>query len=208
MVTWLSSVRLLGCEGYDSPKTWQHTAEIYQDHELDQDATWQRFRQHTHAEYSFRQTWRRFSYKVQAQCEHYEKHKHTHTHMIWLDADVRQLTVISDQDLMTLLPHDDDMITYLGRGDHQHPETGWIAYNFEHTRCREFFDRLKEIYVTGEIFDLAQWHDAWVWNHVCEELGVQRKNLCEEPARMGEAFGRSSLQTWYEHRKGPRKYHD
>lgn len=181
----------------ETVKTWPWQNLTVWWEERDQTEPWQCFRQHRQPEPDFEHTWRRFSHKVEAQCELSKRVKTRY--MLWLDADV---VYHSEPQWPDLIPQG-EMITYLGRGENYHPETGWILYDLEHPRCREFVQALEQIYLTGRIFALGQWHDAAVWDHVCRELDVPRRDI--GPKRPGEAFGRSPLKDLLLHLKGPRK---
>lgn len=184
--------------------TWQFPHRIY--HEQDQLEIWRLWRERNHVlhpELGFKHTWQRFSHKVEAQCRALLEYKHTDRYLIWLDADVVQLKVIPDDDVKLLVPREGDMCSYLGRGDHSHPETGWICYDLTHPRLEEFIEELTITYLSDQIFALPQWHDAHVWDHVCRELKIPRTDL--GPGTPGEAFGRSPLRDYFLHLKGSRK---
>ena len=196
-----------------SLKTWTTEPLIYweEDH---CDPRWRKFREHTHPEPDFDHTWRRFSHKVEAQIRAVRELHTAWDYLIWLDADVVELRKPQEDYVKTLLPQrrpatnytdDSDVLSYLGRGDRYHPETGFICYDLKHPRLWQLILRLEEVYLTGEIFTLAQWHDAYVWDWVCRRQQLPRRNLCELPHKPGEAFGRSLLKTHWAHYKGPRK---
>ncbi len=186
-------------------RTWQQVPEIFTDEELDQDAVWRAWREkNTHMPNTpFEREWRRFSYKAQAQCRAYHRFKTESRYMIWMDADVRQLKCWQAEDLAEWLPQT-EFVCWLGRGLHQHPETGFIAYDLEHVDAPRFFEAFEQEYVCDHIWSRAQWHDAYVWNCVRLEQGVSHRDL--GPGRPGEAFGRSVLRRHWQHLKGARKY--
>lgn len=181
--------------------TWQFDYTIYW--EQDQRPLWQQWRlrnQALHPEPSFKHTWQRFSHKVEAQCSALTDPDCDY--VIWLDTDVVQCKPITDW--LSLLPRPGELLSYLGRGDDYHPETGFIAYDCRHPQLREFVEEFAMIYVTDRVFTLPQWHDAYVWDRVCRELTTPRRDLCQR-SQGGEAFLNSPLGEYFLHLKGPRK---
>lgn len=194
-------------------KKWQTEPQIYWE-EQQHDLRWHQFREQQHPEPQFKHTWRRFSHKVEAQIRAVKEFHGSADYLIWLDADVEELQKPTEEYIQSLLPlkrpaqtytDTSDCLSYLGRGDSYHPETGFIAYDLNHPQLYQLILRLEEVYLSGEIFTLPEWHDAWVWDHVCRTQSIPRRNLCELPHKPGEAFGRSPLKTHWRHYKGPRK---
>lgn len=182
--------------GERSTGTWTGPRQlIWEEH--CQDPRWDQWRQQTRPEPNFQHTWRRFSHKVQAQCEHIQTM--STDYVVWLDLDVVE---IGRPDYSVLTPRPGDLLSYLGRGT-QYPETGWICYDRHHPRLGEFLTALEHCYLSNAIFELPQWHDAYVWDHVCRELQIPRTSL--GPDLQGEAFSRSLLEPYFRHAKGPRK---
>jgi hypothetical protein len=198
-----------------SIKTWTSEPKIYWE-DIDIDPVWDAWRESNahRLEPTFHLTWRRFSYKVQHQLAAYREFKDTHRYLIWLDADVRELCKPTQEFYKNVLPvkrpggqwlDDSDTLSYLGRGDDYHPETGWICYDLHNPRLTQLMLRLEEVYLSNEIFTMKEWHDAYVWDQVCRSQQLCRRNICEQPYKKGEAFGRSPLKQYYQHLKGPRK---
>ena len=190
---------------HHSLDTWQHEPTIYWEPE-DTHRIWNTFRSHyadLKPEPDFAHTWQRFSHKVEHQINHLE---HSHAdYVVWLDADVTQIMPISEEALLSLMPTEEYVCSYLGRGNTYHPETGWIAWNCKHPELRGFLQAWRECYLQGYVFHFDQWHDAYVWDKLMRIRDIPRQNLCEAPHKPGEAFGRSALKEYYMHHKGPRK---
>ena len=195
--------------------TWTTDYKIYWE-DIDVDPVWDSWRASNSdkQEPDFYHTWRRFSYKVQHQLKAYREFKDTHRYLIWMDADVIELCKPTAEFYKQVLPikrpggqwlDDSDTLSYLGRGDDYHPETGYIVYDLHNPRLTQVLLRLEEVYLSNEIFTMHEWHDAYVWDQVCRTQQISRRNLCELPPKKGEAFGRSSLKDYYEHLKGARK---
>ena len=196
--------------------TWTTPYKVYWE-DIDTDPQWDAWRESNSdkLEPGFKHTWRRFSYKVQHQLRAYREFKDTHRYLIWMDADVRELCKPTEEFYKKVLPitrpgtgtlDDSDTLSYLGRGDSYHPETGFICYDLKNPRITQVLLRLEEVYLNNEIFTYNEWHDAYVWDQVCRAQQICRRNLCELPYKPGEAFARSPLRDYYEHLKGPRKY--
>jgi hypothetical protein len=213
----VTSVNLTLWEQYAAKSigTWTSSPRIYWEHK-DVDAKWDAWRDaNTHRlEPDFYHTWRRFSYKVQHQLCAWREYQTTHDYLIWMDADVVELSKPTKEFVQDCLPIRregtqyldlSDTLSYLGRGDNYHPETGYICYDLTNPRLPQLMLRLEEVYLANEIFTLDEWHDAYVWEQVCKAQQLCRRNLCDEPHQPGEAFGRSILKKHYEHLKGPRK---
>ena len=186
-----------------SMSTWQTEPVVYWEGDLI-DSRWQNWRQvaATRQTARFEQTCVRFSHKVEAQIHH--SRRCTADYMIWLDADVVQHSVYSEEDFETLMPAPDELCTFLDRQPVKYAETGWIAYNMRHPRLKEFMRRLEDIYLTQEIFSLPEWHDAYVWDHVRQRGNYPARNLLHKN-RSSEPFDDSDLAPWFRHHKGQRK---
>ena len=195
--------------------TWTTPYKIYWE-DIDIDPKWDAWRASNSdkQEPDFWHTWRRFSYKVQHQLRAWREHKDTHDYLIWQDADVLELCKPTQEFYKNVLPvkraggqwlDDSDTLSYLGRGDDYHPETGWICYDLHNPRLDQLMLRLEEVYLSNEIFTMKEWHDAYVWDQVCRSQQLCRRNICDKPYKRGEAFGRSLLKKHYEHLKGDRK---
>lgn len=192
-------------------KTWQHLPRIYWElprppaHDLWQQ--WREFHKQRYPEPDFKHTWSRFSHKVEAQltalCD--RQIRADYQYLVWLDADVAQTERYTEQWLEQQMPQKGDMITYLGRGDSYHPETGWIAYDLQHPDLDRFCIHLRGEYLGDRLWRLPEWHDAYVWDHVCREQKIPRRNLIPPPHHKGEAFARSTLHPHFRHYKGDRK---
>lgn len=183
--------------------TWQHQPVTYWQGQI-QEPAWEAWRSAARQREgrTFEQTCVRFSHKVQAQIWHSRLTQADY--MIWLDADVAQLRTISQEELAAVMPGPADLCTFLDRQPVKYAETGWIAYNMRHPRIKEFFRRLEDVYLTQEIWSLAQWHDAFVWDHVRQRGRYPARNLLHN-ARSSEPFDHSDLGGVWRHYKGQRK---
>jgi hypothetical protein len=195
--------KLHSAYGNKSLATWQTKPIIYWEGDLI-DPRWDHWRQVAKSKEgkSFELTTVRFSHKIQAQIHHIRQS--SADYVIWLDADVVQHTEYTQDQLIDLLPTGDEMISYLNREPVKHSETGWIAYNMQHPRIKEFMRVLEDVYLTQVIFSLKEWHDAFVWDYVRKRGNYPGRNLCRNN-RAAEPFEASDLKEFFKHHKGPRK---
>lgn len=130
--------------------------------------------------------------------------------VIWLDADT-----VTFQDVpATFLDEICDpaaMACYLGRREKYHSECGWVAYNRRHPDLADFMDRWKNLYVTGDLFDLREYHDSFVFDVLRRDFQAQRStkfhNISPElPGKgPGHPFIASRLGLYMDHMKGARR---
>ena len=130
--------------------------------------------------------------------------------IIWLDAD----TVTFDRVPDTFLSEICDataLACYLGRREKYHSECGWVAYNCRHPDLRSFMDRWRDLYVTGDIFNLREYHDSFVFDVLRKDFQAQRRthfhNLSPElPGKgPGHPFIASRLGLYMDHMKGSKR---
>lgn len=155
----------------------------------------------------------RFSFKVFS-INYCLKYIEGNDYLIWTDADLRCLRKFSQKDLMQFMPDSECLMSYLGRtfrlkpNDEAYSECGFLGFQINHSMFSSFINRMIEVYLSGEIFSFAQWHDSWVWDRVREEFefkNVKFKNLsgiyenCEHP------FINTNLGNYFDHLKGPKR---
>lgn len=120
---------------------------------------------------------------------------------IWLDADTETFAPVDDAFLESVCP---PHVTgsYLGRKDWNHSECGWVAYNLKNGG-NEFLDRLREVYVSGEIYSHLEWHDSYLFDRVRDEFPQQNwLNLSEGVSGM-DVWEHTILGARMRHFKGP-----
>jgi hypothetical protein len=120
--------------------------------------------------------------------------------LIWLDGDVEVIDRPSALDLLDLIGDAD--VTYLNRAP-KHSEIGFWAVRLNE-RTRPFLARMAEIYTSGAVFDLPQWHSAFVWDVARTESNLSENRLCR-PGMQGHVWPMTPLARWLRHDKGPRK---
>jgi len=128
----------------------------------------------------------------------------------WIDADVKCLKHFSHENLEKYLPHGDEVMSYLGRTSFPkgapYSECGFLGFNAAHKNVDQFLNRMLEIYSSGEIFSLEQWHDSWIWDVVrreFEQMGIAFKNISGPASDLEHPFINCGLGDYFDHLKGP-----
>lgn len=128
----------------------------------------------------------------------------------WLDADMRCLRNFSDDDLLAFMPGEGQIMSYLGRTKFPekapYSECGFLGFNPAHPKTPEFLERMETLYLSGEFFSKAQWHDSWLWDEVRQEFeaeGNAFKNLSGTAHVLEHPFINTGLGQFFDHLKGP-----
>ena len=130
--------------------------------------------------------------------------------LIWLDADTLTHTSVPESWLSTVCPDNSDF-SYLGRTERYHSECGWVGYHASNDIVKQFGSEFAGMYEQDTIFNLREWHDSFVWDHVrriYQEKGANFFNINPEPDTKGLAghpFINSELGKYMDHKKGSRK---
>lgn len=125
---------------------------------------------------------------------------------VWLDGDVITLADVPPGFVESLLGTHD--IAYLGR-PHAHSEIGFWALRMS-PPAREFLTAIADCYRSDAVFDLAEWHSAFVWDHVrrrFEQKGMTSISMTDErhPMARRHPWHASPLSKYTDHLKGRRK---
>lgn len=120
--------------------------------------------------------------------------------LVWFDGDVQFHQKFSAATIDGLLG--DAQVAFLGRGPY-HSEIGFWAIRLDDV-TRSFLVAIADVYTSGEVFNLREWHSAFVWDHVRKGMAMKERNLCAEGAR-GHVWPVSPLAAFCMHNKGLRK---
>jgi len=121
--------------------------------------------------------------------------------MIWLDADVVTFDSVSTELLESTNP-ESFAISHLERANY-HSECGYVGYNLEDAACRIFMVEFADTYLSGEVFNIPEWHDSFVFDWLLRKLSI---NSYKIPSRGGgHVFVTSELGSCMDHLKGDRK---
>lgn len=105
----------------------------------------------------------RFSYKVFSIIHNFN-HYDTYKYIIWIDAD----TIFKnnfDVSLIKKLIKNEHMMSYLGRSSLEyHSECGFLIFNKNHEKIKNYFNEIENLYLSKEIFNEKEWHDSYIWD--------------------------------------------
>lgn len=122
--------------------------------------------------------------------------------LCWLDGDVATHADVPPNFLESLLPMPMD-VAYLGRGE-KHSEIGFQLYRiYPGSTALPLLAAFQQHYVCGTVFDLPEWHSAYVWDEARRASGARCLNLT--PGGHGHVWLQSPLARYTDHLKGKRK---
>lgn len=129
--------------------------------------------------------------------------------VIWLDADSKTHSPVTEEFLQRVCPAN-HFVSYLGRRAKYHSECGWVAYNVRHRDADQFVTDWRNLYMSGGLFDLKEYHDSYVFDVLrkqYQERGTPFYNLSPElPGKgPGHPFIASELGTVMDHMKGTKR---
>ena len=130
--------------------------------------------------------------------------------IIWLDADTVTFRDVPE-DFLAKICDSTAMACYLGRREKYHSECGWVAYNRGHQDLQDFVHRWRDLYMTGDLFNLREYHDSFVFDVIRKDFQSQRgtyfHNLSPElPGKgPGHPFIASQLGLYMDHMKGDKR---
>lgn len=107
---------------------------------------------------------------------------HEFDFLIWLDAD----SVIKADDLtdylLKLAPEEQEVASFFDRNQsYGYSETGIIIFNLNSSKVHTFIKEWNAPFVDGDIFQYAEWHDAFFFSHLVRSMPPKSfKYLCSE----------------------------
>lgn len=152
----------------------------------------------------------RFSHKVFALFHAIHNRLPTTDAVIWIDADTVTHSDIPSDFLTKHFPLDTSTgIYYLGRTQ-QHSECGWMVFNCNNSHMKTFWKQFVNQYRLDLLFQLNEWHDSYVFDHVrtqLEQTGMKNHNITPGYVK-GHPFIDSFLGEYMDHLKGPKRKAD
>tara|TARA_Y100000385_G_scaffold275798_1_gene320660 strand:- start:4079 stop:4759 length:681 start_codon:yes stop_codon:yes gene_type:complete len=128
--------------------------------------------------------------------------------LICMDADSVFHNSIDIEFVKEHLHKPDTMMAYLGRVG-VYSECGFLYFNLQHPETKNYAKSIKEMYDNDLIYNLREWHDSFIWDHVRikyeKEKGVKNVNLTPNHVIHQHAQAVSILGKYYDHCKGQRK---
>jgi hypothetical protein len=143
----------------------------------------------------------RFSHKVAAIC-HAARHM-TARYLVWMDGDTFTHSKIAVEELDGLAPNG-EVLAWLDRKG-MYPECGFMIFDTQHERFNELIDVLELMYSEDWLFDLPEWHDSFVLEHVVKKGGFPVKSLSGDGHSTMHPMINGPLGQWFDHAKGNRK---
>ena len=125
--------------------------------------------------------------------------------LAWFDADVETIAAVPKMWLSAILGKND--IAVMQR-DRQNSELGFWAVRIS-IRTRRFLTNMGNVYESGDVFGLQQWHSGFVFDHVLASSGLKIKNLTPprfERMTGGSIWWRTALGEYTNHLKGKLKF--
>lgn len=125
---------------------------------------------------------------------------------IWIDADV-EFTKRFDEDFFQNTCY--GLCSYLGRTTWNHSECGFVAYNTFHPTMLCFLDEFRELYTSGKVFSLPEWHDSYVFDYLRKKYsqsslwGAGFHDLAQG-IKDNNPWPRTILGAYMNHAKGPK----
>ena len=119
--------------------------------------------------------------------------------LVWLDGDVVTFNDLP-KEIISLLLNDKDIV-FLGRQG-THSEIGFWAVRIN-KRTREFLRLFADMWRSDRVFELTEWHSAFVFDYCRRRVVMSENNLT--PNGRGHVFAQCSLKRWMDHLKGQRK---
>jgi len=120
----------------------------------------------------------------------------------WIDADCVILKPIPESFLVGLLKG--GYCGYFGRnGNAPYTETGFLIFDPRKEQNQRFVNAYRDVYLSGRIFALPQWHDCYAFDEARKNFGEFR-SLSIDPGVMHPIVA-SPLGEYIDHLKGPRK---
>ena len=126
--------------------------------------------------------------------------------LICMDADSVFYKKIDAEWVKKHIHNDGSLMSYLGRGDKQYSECGFLYFNMKHPEVRGLAKDMQMMYNEDLIYNEKEQHDSYIWDIVrkrYEKKGVANKNLGD--GRGGHVQARSILGPVYDHIKGPKR---
>jgi len=123
----------------------------------------------------------------------------------WLDADTYMFQGLDDN-FFKITTAEDVFISYLARPQHQYMCSSMMMFNCSHPSRREFQRKLIKMYSEGELYNLPEWHDAYVLDHgVIRQMDMKTISLSDDKGSDYPCI-HGKLGKYFDHLRGKRKY--
>ena len=147
--------------------------------------------------YHFRLDAVKFSRKVF--CLYHFCHETTADVALLMDADTQVVKPVSACDPLQMIPCN-STIALLKR-DHEYSEAGFYMVNLRYYGLA-FVDHFAGLYLTGDVFNLQEWHDSYVLDRAIEQTGDVSVSLSGAGSATNHPLANGPLGEWFYHEKG------
>ena len=143
----------------------------------------------------------------------YEEKKCTDDFLIWMDCDIVTHKKINISKLDKIVSKQ-SFISYLGREYISgYSECGFMVFNLKHKKRKIFFNTLKNIYMSGEIYKENQWHDSYIIDIIRNKVLLKKDMINITSIYLNDnividrlnVFDNSYLGRFMQHKKGYKK---
>lgn len=126
--------------------------------------------------------------------------------IFWLDSDIITFGNISLDKVNSWLP--DHVYTSCLKRKDMYTECSFVGYNIKNHIHANFMSLWKNLYHSGAILQLKQWHDCTTYDFTRTLLQVKTYNLSGEHKDKMHPFVYSELGQYMDHLKGPTRKRD
>lgn len=121
---------------------------------------------------------------------------------LWVDSDTITFAPVPETMVSSVLPAS-VALSCLDRGPGYHSECGFVGYNLDHSATLHFIREFAKLYSEDKVFELAEWHDSWVFDWLRHKLVVPTYAIPHKSK--SHPFINSELGRYMDHMKGKRK---
>ena len=117
----------------------------------------------------------RFCYKVFAVTHAGLYNNKNYDYLIWIDADCIFKNELDKNIILTKYICKDNMMSYFGRNKLYHSDCGFLIFNLKHKYTTKYFENMKNIYVSNNIYKEKEWHDSYIWDLIRKQFEKKYK---------------------------------
>ncbi len=133
------------------------------------------------------------------------------SYLIWTDADLRCKERFNTENLLEFMPNQDELMSYLGR-ENSYSECSFLGFNMKNSETIKYINRMIDVYETGEIFSIEQWHDSFIWDWVRVEferkINAKFKDISGDARSKEHVYINTKLNKYFDHLKGFKRKQD
>lgn len=125
-------------------------------------------------------------------------------YLIWLDSDTEIYNFIDKDYFLKFLPKG-SFVGYIGRKGIS--ETGFLIFDMNHLYAKDFFKRYQWYYDSDALYDLGEYHDAYIFDTVRKEFEADGRisSYNVSPAECTKGHFNATFNGYMVHYKGDDK---